>query len=112
MFDWVDTASERAIEKLFLKLLESFDNDDLQKATDENLSLLLLTQEHRPKLLRTASAIAGRFRVQGYLLTYQNVLSWLKEHHRSLWFSIQLDKKKQKWLENQVNIFHKFLFES
>lgn len=110
MFDWVDSASEKTIEKLFIKLLEDFDTDDLEYATKNNVSLILLTQKHKPKLLNIASSLASNFKNQGHLLTIDNVMKWLEMKRRDFWFKIILDEKKRDWLAKQVYDYRVFLF--
>ena len=110
MFNWINGIPEKVIEKLFLDIIKDFTPSDLQWATDNDASLLLLTQENSPKLLRTASAMARGFKGQGHLLNSTNLMSWLQEKRPEIYLAINLNPKKRAWMSKQVEEFQKFFF--
>jgi len=110
MLDILGEISEKAIEKLFMKLLEDFSSNDLEYAVENNVSLLLLTQEYRPKMLMLASGIARNFRGQGHLLNIDNVIKWLEANRKDFSIKIITDNNKKEWLKRQVDDFRNFLF--
>ena len=112
MFDFLNNASEKILEKTFLKLLEGFSSNDLETAAKNDMSLLLLTKQNNPKLLRTAVGIASRFRGQKHLLNMKNVMEWLKDNREGLWISTVSDNGNKAWLGKQIDEFRDFLWSS
>ena len=110
MFDWVNTASEKVIEKLFLDIIKDFTPQDLTWATNDNASLLLLTEKNSPKLLRTASGLAKGFQGQGHLLNSTNLMTWLEEKRKDLWLPVSISPRKRTWMQKQIEDFRRFLF--
>jgi len=109
--NFMDNMSETVVEQMFLQLLKDFTVNDLSWATSNNVSLLALTEKNNPKLLRTASGLAKKFKGQGYLLNTKNVMIWLKEKRPELYTSLNLVPERKVWLSKQVNDFRQFLFE-
>ena len=110
MFDFLNNASEKVLEKTFLKLLADFSSNDIETAAKDDMSLLLLTEQHNPKLLRTAAGISRGFRGQKHSLNMENVMEWLKDNREDLWISIISDNSKKAWLERQIDGFKAFLW--
>ena len=110
MFDLVNTASEKIIEKLFLDIINDFTSSDLSWAVNENASLLLLTEKNSPKLLKTASRLARGFRGQGHHLNSTNMMIWLEEKRKDLWLPIKISPRKRVWMQKQIEDFRRFLF--
>ena len=110
MFDFINDAGEVAVEKLFLQVIGGFTIADLRWATDSGASLLLLTQENNPKLLRMASGLARGFNCQGYHLNTTNVLKWLKDKRPEVYVSVNVNPRMRKWLDRNVEEFRRFLF--
>ena len=110
MFDFMNKVSEAAIEKMFLQLLKDFTSQDLTWATNEDVSLLLLTEKNSPKLLKTASGMARGFKSQGHLLNSTNMMLWLEEKRKDLWLPVSISPRKRVWMQKQIEDFRQFLF--
>ena len=111
MFDFINGIGEKAIEDMFMKILKDFSENDLQAAVKGDVSLLLLTEQNNPKLLRMASGLARKFRGQKQHFTFQNLMQWLEGRRPDLYSSVIIDVKKKAWIENQIDSFRQFLFE-
>jgi len=110
IFGIVDDMSEKAMEKMFLQLIDGLNREDLDMAVKENLSLLDQTALCNPRALSMAERLAKRFSGQEHLLTTENVLKWIKEKRYELYFGIISNPKARKWFESQIREFREFLF--
>jgi len=110
MFNFMEKVSEATIEKLFLDIIKDFSTANLTWATENDASLLLMTQQNSPKLLRTASGLAKGFKGCGHYLNSTNMLLWLKEKRPEIHTAIILNPKKKAWMQKQIEDFRRFLF--
>jgi two-component SAPR family response regulator len=110
MFDIIDKAAEKFIEKFFLGLIDPFDREELEQAIKDDVNLLDETMKFNPGALALAENMAKRFNGQARLLTTENVLKWIKEKRYELYFAFVSDKKTYRWLDRQIKEFKEFLF--
>lgn len=110
MFDIINNVSEAFLERLFLRIMEPFDREDLDEAIRSDVSLLDEAVKGSPKDLAMAENAAQRFRGQAHLLTTENVLGWMKDKRYELYFGIISDPKARAWLNRNVHEFREYLF--
>jgi len=110
MFDFLNGAGERVVERFFLKLIDPFDREDLEDAVRRDVSLLDETAAANPGLLSKAEALARRFRGQRGLLTVENIIEWMKDRRPELYFYLASDPAAHAWIDRQIREFRDFLF--
>lgn len=91
------------VEKIILNLIKDFKKVDLEFAIRRSISLADLILKYQPYLISLAKFIYPMYSKNGNLLTYQNVLKWLKKVRPDLYEVIIASEKGKNWLRKQVN---------
>jgi len=110
MFSIFDKIGEKAVEKIFLGMLEEFTIKDLDAAVANNVNLLDETAKCRPSALALAERLAKQFQGQEKHLNTENVMKWIREKRFDFYMSIMKDRKRYIWLDRQVKEIRAFLF--